>query len=200
MQPSRVPKPPKETLLPDSSRAGKGSFRWAKHIPNLLTSFRILLAALFPIVPVSLRPLVVGIALLTEYLDGALSRWLHAQTLVGQILDPIADKLFFGSVAITFLAERSLALDEILLLGIRDLLVICAVSFTILRGSWYQLSMMKPRFFGKLTTALQYGAFINLVFSSHLSPLLAVVTGIAGVLAAGQYFIQLKNMKLRAGF
>ncbi|MEO5968448.1 MAG: CDP-alcohol phosphatidyltransferase family protein, partial [Bdellovibrionia bacterium] len=95
-------------MLPSRAPISNRS-RWIRHIPNLLTCLRILLAGFFPLVPNAMRLLVVGAALLTEFLDGTLSRWLHAETLLGQILDPVADKLFFGSVVITALIEGRLS-------------------------------------------------------------------------------------------
>jgi cardiolipin synthase len=160
---------------------------WIKRIPNLLTCLRILLAGFFPLAPNAMRLLVVGTALLTEYLDGALSRLLHAQTLLGQILDPVADKLFFGSVVITFWIEGRLSLFEVFLLGIRDIAVICVVCYITLRGRWHYLTMMKPKIFGKLTTAFQYGAFVNLIVAERVSPVVLAIIAISGVLAAGQY-------------
>lgn len=43
------------------------------------------------------------IALFTDILDGFIARKFHQQSAIGQILDPIADKILFGSVMVTFL-------------------------------------------------------------------------------------------------
>ncbi len=148
----------------DQADLSKAPSHWTFYIPNALTVCRILLAIVFPVASDSMRPWIVVVALLTEFLDGALSRWLHAQTLLGQILDPIADKLFFGSVVVTFWIKQRLSLFELFLLGIRDLAVICSVGYSIFQGNWHYIKSMRPKFFGKLVTALQYGAFINLIF------------------------------------
>lgn len=166
------------------------SRHWTFHIPNILTICRIILAGIFPIASEPARPWIVIIGLITEFLDGALSRWLHAQTLLGQLLDPIADKLFFGSVAVTLLVEHGLSLFELLLLGIRDLAVVCSIGYSIFRGNWHIIKFMRPRFFGKLATALQYGAFMDLIFFGHLSSVILAVTGLVGVCAAVQYYLQ----------
>jgi len=71
-----------------------------RHLPNVLTLFRI--AVIPPLVIVLLSPskaagqiatLVFAIASITDWLDGYLARRLEIVTILGKFLDPIADKL-----------------------------------------------------------------------------------------------------------
>jgi cardiolipin synthase len=70
--------------------------------PNLLTLLRIFLAP-FLIVAVLERRFQVAFALFllaacTDAMDGLLARWLSQRTMLGQYLDPVADKLMLSSL------------------------------------------------------------------------------------------------------
>ena len=85
------------------------------NLPNLLTTFRIFLVPLIVVVLLTefhfekwfffnREELAVGIFLLaslTDLLDGYVARKRHQVTTVGQLLDPIADKLLIASVLIS---------------------------------------------------------------------------------------------------
>ena len=92
------------------------------NLPNWLTAFRIFLVPLIVVVLLTefhfekwfffnREELAVGIFLLaslTDMLDGYLARKRHEVTTLGQLLDPIADKLLVASVLIS-LVEMHLA-------------------------------------------------------------------------------------------
>ena len=70
--------------------------------PNLLTLLRIFLAP-FLIVAVLERRFELAFALflvaaITDAMDGLLARWLSQRTMLGQYLDPVADKLMLSSL------------------------------------------------------------------------------------------------------
>jgi len=71
------------------------------NLPNCLTLIRIVLIPFFLVLLASslyLEALVVFVAGgLTDFLDGAVARMTHQQTLLGAFLDPIADKLLVMS-------------------------------------------------------------------------------------------------------
>jgi CDP-diacylglycerol--glycerol-3-phosphate 3-phosphatidyltransferase len=85
------------------------------NLPNMLTAFRIFLVPIIVVVLLTefhfekwfffnREELAVGIFLLaslTDLLDGYLARKRHQVTTVGQLLDPIADKLLVASVLIS---------------------------------------------------------------------------------------------------
>jgi len=165
------------------------SKRYSAQIPNSLTVIRILIAFAFPLVSEWWRLPLLTVALATEYLDGALSRWFHWQSQLGQILDPIADKVFFASVAITFIVDGRLDLWECLLLVIRDLLVVIGTVWLLLRSTENAFTGMKPNIFGKITTVLQYGSLLFLVVNARLNLVLLLITAASGSLAACGYFL-----------
>lgn len=86
--------------IPTLQRARRlGPLRMA---PNLLTFLRICLAPVL-ILAVIERHFTEAFVLFlvaagTDLIDGLLARWLHQRTLIGQYLDPIADKLLLSSL------------------------------------------------------------------------------------------------------
>jgi cardiolipin synthase len=74
--------------------------------PNLLTLLRIFLAP-FLVVAVLERRFALAFALFlvaacTDAMDGLLARWLRQRTMLGQYLDPVADKLMLSSLFLVF--------------------------------------------------------------------------------------------------
>lgn len=92
------------------------------NLPNILTAFRIFLVPFIVVILLTefhfekwiffnREELAVGIFLLaslTDFLDGYLARKRNQVTTIGQLMDPIADKLLVGSVLIS-LVELHLA-------------------------------------------------------------------------------------------
>ena len=159
-----------------------------RQVPNILTLSRMGMAFLFPFINSDLRLAILLLAMMTEYLDGAISRKFHFQTQLGQVLDPIADKMFFVSVALTFLLENQVSLNEVILLAIRDLVVIFGASWVAYWHSLARLKEMKPNILGKITTALQYLNFFYLFIYAGLNPALVGLTAVIGFFAALEYF------------
>ncbi len=95
-----------KSLVPASDRF------WT--IPNVLSIFRVIL--IIPIInqlklntPESnfMAFILIGIAYLTDFLDGFLARTLKSTSKVGQILDPVGDKLLAITVsAVLYISKR----------------------------------------------------------------------------------------------
>jgi phosphatidylglycerophosphate synthase len=157
-------------------------------VPNSLSLARIGLALVFPWVPVKWRAGVVVAAGLSDLFDGRLSRALQGTSLVGQILDPVADKLFVGIVLITLVVEGRLTWVELLLLGFRDLAVLAGSTWSIVRHGWRSLRQMPPSWLGKLATAGQLGFLLLLCLGMNQTmPLyrLAEAAAVSMSVAAG---------------
>ncbi len=127
--------------------------RWL--LPNSLSIARIGLALIFPWVERGWRAGVVVAAGLSDLFDGKLSRALHSPSTLGQILDPVADKLFVGIVLVTLVIGGELALWEFPLLAFRDLAVLAGSAWSAIRQGWGSLRQMPPSLLGKLATAGQ---------------------------------------------
>jgi phosphatidylglycerophosphate synthase len=167
-------------------------------LPNVLTVLRIPLAAAFPFVPDDWRLWVLGAALATEYLDGALARALRSTSRFGRVLDPIADRCLFGAVVATLLLDGSLGAWPLAALGARDVLVAGGALWVVARGERRLLARLHPRLPGKATTVLQYLALFWVLVAPPLPDPLAAMTLGLGVFAAGQYLRDVRRLQRAA--
>ncbi len=124
--------------------------------PNLLTLLRL---GLIPFLLLSLVDHRNGTALIlfmvaggSDGLDGLLARTLNQRTLVGQYLDPIADKLLLSTLFIVLTHVGRVPLYVTVLVFSRDLgiLLISALLFVVAGRRSF-----KPSLLGKANTAVQ---------------------------------------------
>ncbi len=165
-----------------------------RHIPNILTSLRLLLAVYFPFAAVAQRVPIVAVALLTEYLDGAIARRYGVASRTGQILDPIADKLFFFALAFTFVSEGALSSGEAAFLGLRDLCVLLAVVWTFARGRQSLIGEMMPLRLGKALTTAQYLVGFDILLTGRLHAATFYPTAALSLMATVQYWRAFKRL------
>jgi cardiolipin synthase len=92
---------------------------------------------------------------LSDGLDGLLARTLHQQTLLGQYLDPIADKLLMSTMFLVLSIERLIPWKYTVVVFSRDIsiLLISGVLFMIT-----SLRNFRPSIFGKANTFAQVAA------------------------------------------
>jgi cardiolipin synthase len=102
---------------------------------------------------------------LSDGLDGLLARTLKQQTLLGEYLDPIADKLLLSSLFLVLSVMHKIAWRFTVLVFTRD------IGILLISGVLYAavgLRNFRPSIFGKLNTASQIGAvFFVLLFEIH---------------------------------
>ena len=109
-------------LVPVVGASRRNPLRMA---PNLLTLLRIFLVP-FLIVAVLERRFELAFALFlvaafTDALDGLLARWLSQRTMLGQYLDPVADKLMLSSLFLVLTWMRILEPRVAILVFGRDI-------------------------------------------------------------------------------
>jgi cardiolipin synthase len=142
--------------------------------PNQLTLLRMLF---LPFIVISLVDRHYRMALvlfvlagLSDGLDGLLARRLHQQTLLGQYLDPIADKLLLSTLFLVLSILHKIPWKYTVMVFSRDMaiLVTSAVLYTIAG-----LRNFSPSIFGKANTFAQVSAiFFVLLF--EVAPLRAI--------------------------
>ena len=125
-------------------------------LPNAISALRLVLGIAFPWFPPEWRLPVIAFAAFTDGIDGWLSRWLKAQSQIGLILDPVADKFFFVMVAGTLVVDGTLSLVELLVIGLRDWIVGLGATMALLRDGADAWRSMPPRLLGKLATVAQF--------------------------------------------
>jgi phosphatidylglycerophosphate synthase len=163
-------------------------------IPNALSLFRIVLGIAFPCLPSSWRVGAVLAAGFSDLADGASSRHFHASSVTGRILDPVADKVFGLGVVIALVADGSLEIWEVALLGLRDLLVLGGAGWCLVRRNWSAVRGMSPTLLGKATTAAQFLFVLLFLIRSEKSLVVFLLTaGLSGLGGAHYVWLFLKR-------
>jgi phosphatidylglycerophosphate synthase len=156
-------------------------------VPNGLSLLRLALGLAFPFLPPTWRLPAVVVAALSDAADGAASRLLHADSVLGRLLDPIADKVFAAGVLLTFLFEGTLTPVEVLLVGLRDVLVGLGGAGLLLFRGRAALPHLEPTWLGKATTVAQLLFLLAVLTLGYAGlPFLLLAAGL-GVLATLDY-------------
>ncbi len=160
---------------------------WLRHVPNALSIFRIFLGFVFLLLPPAWRVPAIVAALLSEFFDGYLARRWNAVTRLGQILDPVADKIFVLFTVIALISEGRLALYQFALIAMRDI-VVAIGSFSVMFESRQEaVQHLQPKLSGKVTTGLQFALLISLFANLGVSYPLYVVTAVSSSISAIDY-------------
>lgn len=134
-----------------------------KHIPNLLSSFRLALIPFFVWQMAVGQPVAAGIILivsgLTDLLDGKLARRFGWITDLGKVLDPLADKLTQAAVSITLAVVLRRYWYFFAVLVLKDLVMLILGGALIKKGAHID----GARWFGKVSTCVYYAAAILIV-------------------------------------
>lgn len=164
-------------------------------VPTILSLSRGALAAVFPwTVHAPFAALaVLGVAGITDVLDGFLARRWNQVTAAGAIVDGIVDKVFVLSVAISLAVASQLRVWEIFALGARDACeVIIAVVFW-MRHRHFPHGEQRANRVGKLTTVIQFGAVTCALFGRGEGRYLAFLAAAFGTVAAFIYARRLRE-------
>ena len=152
--------------------------------PNLLTFLRLIIAP-FLVIAVLDGHYAWAFGLfvaagLTDAMDGLLARLLDEQTLLGQYLDPVVDKLLLSTLFLVLHHEGLLSLLVTVLVFARDLgiLMVAAILF-----ATTSIRNFKPTLFGKANTVAQILAVAAVILSQFFAPLWVVLIR-KGALAA----------------
>ncbi len=129
-------------------------------VPNVLSALRLLGVPLFLwliLVPQAdaLAVVLLAVAGFTDWLDGYLARRWHQISRVGQLLDPVADRLYILATLIGLLIRGIIPLWFVLLLVSRDLIL--AVVLVVLKGRG--VTGLPVHFLGKAATFCLLYAF-----------------------------------------
>jgi cardiolipin synthase len=145
-------------------------------VPNLLSGLRLLGVPLF--LWLVLGPeadgwalLVLMVAGVTDFLDGWLARRLDQRSSLGEILDPVADRLYILAVVVGLFLRDIIPWWVAVALPLRDVFLWCLVPFLRTRG----YSSLPVHFLGKAAT-------FNLLYAFPLL-LLGDGTGLVATLA-----------------
>jgi cardiolipin synthase (CMP-forming) len=115
---------------------------------------------------------------LSDALDGLLARTLHQQTLLGQYLDPLADKLLLSSLFLVLSVVRKIPWKYTVLVFSRD---VCIVATAVVLYATVGFRDFRPSMFGKINTVCQIAAVFFVI--------LAQVMPISTVLLLEKFFL-----------
>lgn len=130
-------------------------------LTNSLSLLRGPLAILFMSGDTFVRLWALVLAMLSDIFDGYLARLSNTTSRFGATIDPLMDKFFVFFILGIFIMEKKLTSMEALAFVSRDLfLILFALYITLTRG--WKTQKFKAIFWGKVSTALQFGALIAL--------------------------------------
>lgn len=168
----------------------------AKYIPNILSSFRIVLVAVFAWVFLATYPdgilASVGIFMLsglTDVVDGALARHFGWVSRVGKVLDPIADKLMQCTVLFCLALKGVAPWWIFAFFVVKEGCMAGGALFLFKKRN----EVYGSKFFGKAATVLFYAVVaVIILWGDRLDPVivnfLCVCAALAAILALVLYF------------
>lgn len=168
-----------------------------KHIPNLLSGFRVVLIPFFA--KAYLRGntttaiLLVAISGLTDFLDGYLARKYNWITPLGKVLDPAADKLTLIAVSVVLAYTLREHRIFFIILLVKDFIMILIGGYFLRKD----IKLEGAKWLGKIATAAFYvgiiilGVFPNV--SSRGTTLILVVITILELVALFSYIPEAKG-------
>ena len=142
-------------------------------IPNLMGYFRIILIPIFMVVYIGAdsradyiaAAVILGISGLTDCFDGKIARHLNMITEWGKVLDPVADKLTQAAVFISLSFRYPTMRYLVILFVVKEMFMGIMGAIMLKKGSM----MDGARWYGKICTAVLYGAMVILLLVVDLS-------------------------------
>ena len=135
------------------------------NLPNRLTCYRIILTVFFMFLLFSKGPVLKALALAafllasaTDYWDGRIARQTGQITRLGQLMDPIADKLLTLSAFLAFVQMHIIPAWMVVVIITRDLLI-TGLRFLMPSGGARQSAGES----GKHKTALQFASIVGVL-------------------------------------
>jgi cardiolipin synthase (CMP-forming) len=163
-------------------------------VPGLLSLSRLGFAGAFPFA--FDRPgaalAVLAVAALSDILDGWYARRFGQVTPTGAALDPVTDKLFVITVAVTLVLGGRLALFDVILLSTREIAELPLVLWIAVsrRARGLRAAHASANVPGKLATVLQFATATGALFRVRYLPAMIAATAVAGASAAATYWLR----------
>jgi len=140
---------------------------------------------------------------LSDALDGVLARTLKQQTVLGQYLDPIADKLLLSTMFLVLSILQKIPWKFTVLVFSRDITILCASAVLYAIAG---LRDFRPSIFGKANTFAQVAAvFFVLLFQVYrtswveLAQAICLWATLAFTIISGLHYVFLVGHRLRVG-
>jgi len=151
----------------------------------------------------SLALILFVLAGISDGLDGLVARTLHQQTLLGQYLDPIADKLLLSTMFMVLSILHKIPWKFTVLVFSRDISILCASAVLYAIAG---LRDFRPSIFGKANTFAQVAAvFFTLLLQVDqarwisISRITFLRATFAFTIISGLHYVLLVGQRLRTG-
>ncbi len=159
------------------------------NLPNIITSFRILLIPIFlyvyfnnPEENLVYSVLIFFIAGFSDFLDGYIARKNNLVTTFGTVMDPLADKLMLLTTIISYAITGVIPYIILILVGIREALMIIGGVIV------YKMGIINPaNKLGKFVTFSFYIGIFTLLFNKSLGTLFLFFSAALGFMAGFSY-------------
>lgn len=164
-------------------------------LPNALSLFRILLTPVFlyyAYIGQQVIALVVFfLAALSDWADGFLARYLKQESKLGELLDPLADKVLLVASFVGFFFLDKVPLWIMLIAVGRDVFLVLSGIFILLKKFDFR---MKPSRLSKINTFLQMLYIASIAFGAPdmISLALGILASVTTVLSAILYIYVFK--------
>lgn len=161
------------------------------NIPNILTTFRLILIPVFIFIFFSLSSnslfysvLIFLLAGVTDFLDGYLARKYKLITKIGIILDPLADKLMLITVLTCLVINRYIPIWVLIIIAVKEIFMILCGIFLYKKGT-----VISSNIFGKASTIFFYISIFILVLNEAVGVYLLYASVAAALIALINYSI-----------
>lgn len=178
------------------------------NLPNSITAFRFFLAAVLTVMLLLEQTMWLGffswvvfvVAAASDWVDGYFARRYKSETVLGQLMDPLADKVLVATALIMLIPLGRLPAWLALLIICREIIV------TGLRGVAASSGIVVPASrMGKIKSVVQYIGLGTLIFPLELVQLsflhrlglmIMYVSLVLTIWSGIDYFLKLKNLFL----
>lgn len=123
---------------------------------------------------------------LTDLLDGIIARTKKQKSLLGTLLDPVADKLLLSSAYLILALTERVPFWFFFIVAGRDLLIIFG---GVIIYFFVDSNSISPRFLGKTTSVIQSLTIFVVIFSLPLKNYLIYLTALVTLLSGIDYFL-----------
>ena len=160
-----------------------------RHVPNILTFFRLCLVPVFPIAFFSDHPqgqliamVIFIVAGITDFLDGYLARKYNIISKLGMVMDPLADKLMMLVALFTLWWNGTVPLALVLILIFKESFAISVGAYLYFRKGKF---VIPSNYFGKVATGILFVAIpMRILFPDNMLGLFLIGVAITITLVA----------------
>jgi len=167
------------------------------NVPNVISSSRVALAVAFVLInDTPTRITLIAVAALTDFLDGLVARLSDQRSVVGALLDPIADRLFVLAAVSAYLLNGLLTTGQYFIFISRD--IATAIGFIVARIiPWLRPVTFRARLLGKAVTVLQLATLMAVLLQPSATSGLIIAIAILSTMSIFDYTLALWRARVR---